>query len=728
MREHGQSREVKGSSPATYHPAWLPVLCKVAGVFVIALSCVVLLGWTLGLPQMIRVVPAMVSMNPLTAIVLILAGSSLWRIITHPAQINPSVADQHASCHWKRDRIAVVLAVIVLVVGAVMMADYLFKLGWGIDRILFSARFRDVGRFPPSELAPNTAFNFFLCGLGLLLFDVENDRGFRPGQALVLAAGLIALLALIGYCYRILSWYQLGAHMPMSLESALAFAAFAVGYLAATPDRGFMTVLTSRTPGGTIARRLLPMAIIVPWILGALLFAGEQRGYYPDEFSLSIFAVLSIVIFTFLIWWHARMLYVADLERVQVARRLAVQHSATRVLAETLDEREVMPRILRAICETLEWRAGLIWNVDTKAGALRCAEVWPDPANSAGDLAQFLETSRATAFQKGQGLPGRVWEKQKTAWIKDVTKDAAFPRTSLAAKAALYGALGVPILIGGEVLGVMEFFSSHVEPPDEELLDVLGTAGIQLGQFLERQRSQAQLREATANLERSNTDLQQFVYVASHDLFEPLRMVISYLQLLTDHEKGKLDKEAHEFIGFAVDGAERMLALINDLLAYSRVDMRTRPFEVFSAEDAFLAATANLKVAVEENHATVTHDPLPKIRGDIVQLTQLFQNLVGNAIKFHGPAPPHVHVSAQQKNGKWLFSVRDNGIGIDPKYFERIFVIFQRLHARHEYPGTGMGLAICKKIVERHGGEITLESKRGEGSTFFFTLPVVRES
>lgn len=230
------------------------------------------------------------------------------------------------------------------------------------------------------------------------------------------------------------------------------------------------------------------------------------------------------------------------------------------------------------------------------------------------------------------------------------------------------------------------------------------------------------LEESVSELGRSNADLQQFAYVASHDLQEPLRMVSSYTQLIARRYKGKLDADADEFIAFAVDGANRMQRLILDLLAYSRVNTAGRQFEPTAMETVLKAALNNLTNAVKESQAVITHDPLPAVMGDDKQLAQLFQNLLSNAVKFGGAQPPRIHISAKQTDGEWLFSVRDHGIGLDPQYADRIFVIFQRLHTREEYPGTGIGLAICKKIVERHGGRIWVESELGKGATFYFTL------
>jgi PAS domain S-box-containing protein len=239
-----------------------------------------------------------------------------------------------------------------------------------------------------------------------------------------------------------------------------------------------------------------------------------------------------------------------------------------------------------------------------------------------------------------------------------------------------------------------------------------------------QKQSQLELSFRAQELARSNEELEQFVYVASHDLQEPLRMVASYTELLSRRYKGKLDSDADEFIGFAVDGANRMKRLIDDLLSYSRVGTRGKAPQPTSSESACNQALANLSMAIEETGAEVTSDDLPLVMADESQLVQLFQNLIGNAIKFHSSGSPKVQVSAELQQREWVFSVKDNGIGIEPEYFDRIFLIFQRLHKKTEYPGTGIGLAVCKRIVERHGGRIWVESEPGKGATFLFTFPI----
>lgn len=347
----------------------------------------------------------------------------------------------------------------------------------------------------------------------------------------------------------------------------------------------------------------------------------------------------------------------------------------------------------------------------------------------------------------GEGLERLLPLRWRTAHRRDVEK---FGQTGVSSRAM--GKLGevTGVRSGGEEFPI-EAAISQVETAAGKLYTVI------LRDMTERQRNEKALREAKELLEarvaerthelreanrvlqdeiamrrqveeelvRSNAELEQFAYVTSHDLQEPLRMVRSYLQLLERRYKGRLDGDADEFIAYAVDGVMRMHQLINDVLLYSRVRGRSAelPSQPVDSAAVFDQTVLDLGEAIRESGASVTRDALPLIRVDRWQLQQLFQNLVGNALKFRGEATPRVHVSAQRQGDEWVFCVRDNGIGIAPEYHERIFRIFQRLHALGKYPGTGIGLALCKKIVERHGGRIWVESEADKGAAFFFSFP-----
>jgi len=442
-------------------------------------------------------------------------------------------------------------------------------------------------------------------------------------------------------------------------------------------------------------------------------------------------------------------------ERKEAERRLAAQYAVIEILAKSGSPAEATPEILQSICEHVGWELGEVWLVDAGSSVLRLGGVWHAPSQ---DFAEFNALSRKSVFERGRGLPGRVWEDNRPAWISDVVDvltEKNFPRAATAEAAGLHAAFAFPIRSAGEVIGVMDFFSRGVRTPDNDLLKMFDALGSQIGDFIRRKKAEEALVRYSNELERSNKELQMFASIASHDLQEPLRVVSGFAQLLEQRYKGKLDKNADDFIGYMVDGAERMQQLIRDLLDYSRVTTRGNPFKPASCDLVMQRALTNLKASIEESNALITADPLPVVTADESQLVHLFQNLIGNAVKYRKKdEPPRIHVSAKQladpavhsalrphpavtsasdaSAGRiphsaletgWLFSVQDNGIGIEPQYFDRIFQVFQRLHKREEYPGTGIGLAICKKIVERHGGSIWVKSEPGKGSTFLFTLP-----
>ncbi|HZK61526.1 MAG TPA: ATP-binding protein, partial [Anaerovoracaceae bacterium] len=290
--------------------------------------------------------------------------------------------------------------------------------------------------------------------------------------------------------------------------------------------------------------------------------------------------------------------------------------------------------------------------------------------------------------------------------------------------------LVVPILRDEKIVAILGVGNKPIDYNQKDVTLVTHFADV-AWEIAELKQIEEELNQTLASLKRSNEELKQFAYIASHDLQEPLRMISSYLQLIERRYKGQLDKDADEFIAFAVDGANRLQAMITGLLAYSRVETKGNPFEIVEFSEILAKVILNLKVAIEESGAVITNDELPAIAADGSQFIQVFQNLILNSIKFKSSDPPQIQICAKpvsEKEGSimpdvWLFSVKDNGIGIDPKYKDRLFNIFQRI-SREEYPGVGIGLSVCKRIVERHGGHIWLESEIGKGTTFYFTIPI----
>jgi PAS domain S-box-containing protein len=327
-----------------------------------------------------------------------------------------------------------------------------------------------------------------------------------------------------------------------------------------------------------------------------------------------------------------------------------------------------------------------------------------------------LQAERQFGYSRHELIGQRV-----TAIIPEGFAERLIADHLRSAAEALEQQIGTGIELVGRRKDGGEFPVELMLSPLESDEGILVTTAIR--DISKRKAAEATLARKIEELSRSNEELSLFAYVASHDLQEPLRMVASYTQLLARRYKGRLDADADEFIAFAVDGATRMQKLIQDLLAFSRVGSKPVVVRNASSEAALLRAIGNLRAAIEESGAVVTHDPLPPVQADEAQIVQLFQNLVGNAIKYQSSGAPRVHISASRDGAtRWLFSVTDNGIGISPEYFDRIFGMFQRLHQRDEFAGTGIGLAICKKIVERHGGRISVQSEPGLGSTFKFSL------
>lgn len=400
-------------------------------------------------------------------------------------------------------------------------------------------------------------------------------------------------------------------------------------------------------------------------------------------------------------------------ERAAAEERLAALRDVNVAITSTLDLHAVLHMLTQKIDVILPDIAVQVWLWNSKTGgAERAACHNLDEAEWKG--------------RPLRGIPPLVKEalNQKSPVLSlNIQTDPRILDAGFYRKQGLISYLGIPLVIKEEALGVLVFLTREEHRFSKDEIEFLSALGAQAAVAIHNSQRYEEEAELAANLARSNKELEQFAYVASHDLQEPLRMITGYTQLLAKRYKDRLDQDADQYIHYAVDGAQRMHTLINDLLAYSRVGTTAKPFVATDCEAVLERALAALSAAVNESGAVVMHDPLPTVLADDVQLGQLFQNLIGNAIKYRGQYRPEIRVFSELDGEFRRFAVQDNGIGIDPQYAEKIFVIFQRLHGRDEYEGSGIGLSICKKIVERHGGRIWVESRPGEGSTFYFTIP-----
>ncbi len=646
--------------------ARLESFSRAASAAVILAGGLVLAGWRFDVAALKSILPGLATMKANTALAFVLSGVSLLLLGT----------EQTGPARRVARRFALACAVVVALLGLFTLSQDLFGWELGIDQLLFEDSAGSVGTSRPGRMSEVTAFNLLMIGCALLLLNGNKQRGARSAQLFAIAPGLIALLALVGYAYSVQTLYDIGPFSSIALHTALTFFVLSLAILCLQPDRGLTALIANDTAGGVMLRRLLPAAIAAPFLLGWLRLLGEQAGLYDARFGVALFALANIIVFTILIWSNARALERADLERRQAKEALRETHELLQTVIQASPLATIVVDANGAIT---------VWNP-----AAERLLGWSAPEV----LGRPIPTLPADEQEDYRALRGRAFRGETVIGVetRHRTKD-----------------------------GLLIDVSLSLAPLSDSPGKIAGMVAI-IADITRRKQVEETLRQQAEQLARSNKELEQFAYVASHDLQEPLRIVSSYVQLLARRYRGKLDSEADEFIAFTVEGANRMKALINDLLAYSRVGTRGKELAPVAMDEIFDRAVSNLQLTIQESGASVTHDPLPQVVADDQQMVQLLQNLIGNAVKFRSKEPSRVHIGARQQDEHWLFFVRDNGIGLDPKYAERIFIIFQRLHSRDEYPGTGIGLAICHKIVERHGGRIWAESKPGKGATFYFTL------
>jgi PAS domain S-box-containing protein len=633
---------------------------RVAGVAALAGSAVVLFGLVAGIPSLAKPLQHVRGMPFNAAFCLALLGL---------ASLTPGAG------RW---RIAVWCATISLLVAGATVMQFVANVNLGIDELFFNA-------WPGTDprMAPNTATAICLLSLAALAAATRWRQPLLLTSALLSSvAGAIALTAAVGYLAEVPGTYGWGQFTPTAIQAPYIIGAAALAMIA----DAWHDSTTPETP--------------VPWWIGVAVAVASLSGT--------------------LVFWQA--LEASEHIAGHLSSSLPVLGLAFGLLGSTATTSAVeFWRRAHALARALKERNRLI------ADRERYLSVILDTL----PVGVFFADAQGT-IRLGNRAGQQIW-----AGFKQVGPDeygeykAWWPRTGerverdqwALARAVRHGEISRDEIIDIECFdGCRKTILNTALPVDDAEGERLGAIAV-IQDITERRRTEAALEERTRELERSNRDLAEFAYVASHDLQEPLRMVASYVQLLEKRYKDRLDADANDFIGFAVDGARRMQGLLTDLLAYSRAGSPQEPPDRVDLNVCAAAAVQNLDAAIRECRAAVRVERLPRVLGSQSQLTQVFQNLIGNALKFRGERTPSVTIDAVRRDAHVVVRVADNGIGMDPRHADRIFVIFQRLHERGKYPGTGIGLAICKKIVDRHGGRIWVESQPGEGATFHFTLP-----
>lgn len=647
----------------------LKTISITGGGIVALVGLLVLVGWTLDIALLKSVFPGLATMKANTAIAFCLSGLSLILLTVEGSNQSPGLL---------RVNIGNLCAFSVMMLGLLTLSEYIFGWDIGIDQLLFRDTAAAIQRSAPGRMSPITAINFLLIGGGLLLLNVETRLGCCPTHWLTVIAAFNASLALLGYAYGVESLYKVAGFTSIALHTAITFFVLSFSILFARPQRGLMATLISADAGGTLMRHLFPLIIIIPPVIGWLRLKGQRLGYYSTEFGLALFVASDILIFAFLIFVTARLLNRTDRERRRLETRFHASVEASPVGMIMSDSSGTILLANNEAERMFGYEGGGLLNQKIEV-------LIPEQARLDHRIfrEKFFTSPRPRQMGYGKDLFG-------------LRKDGS----------------RFPVEIGLSPVST-----------DEGLLTLSTVLDITA-----RKQAGDELKRSNEALARSNVELQSFAYIASHDLQTPLRSISGFVQLLRSKYEGQLDEQADDWIRRTVQSTEQLQTFIRDLFEYSRLDSQARPFEEVSSNKVFNSAILLLDASIRDSQAQVTCDELPTVMGDRTQLVQLMQNLIGNAIKYQNDSPPHIHVSARSEGNEWVFSVQDNGIGIDPKHHERIFEMFKRLHSQQKYPGIGLGLAICRRIVQRHGGRIWVESASGNGSIFYFTMPERKDS
>lgn len=638
-----------------------PCLINAVAAFVAAIGLVVIVGWLLRIDLLMSVAPGLATMKFNTALCFFLSGISLYL-----SDVNRPSAQR---------RIGFGCAATVLIISILTLAQYVGSWNIGIDELIVADSATPAESWP-GRMSIATAINFTLMALALLLLDHNHKWGFFPVFSLALVGILIGGAALLGYLYGVRT-IRFNIFSTMAVHTALTFVVLGIGVVAVRPWTGLVEIITDHQAAGRLLRVILPAVITIPIVIGGLTIVGFHRGIYGLEFAFAVFTLASIIVLAVVVWKTARMLY-----RMQIKINAANREQAFLAAIIATSDDAIISKDLNGTI--ISWNDGAerIYGYSAREARGRSMSlvIPPDKEEEERNILALI------------GAGKRVEHIETTRRHKD---------------------------------GRLIDMSIAVSPIVDANGEVIGASNI--GRDISaRKQTEAQLQMTNQELMRSNKDLEQFAYIASHDLQEPLRAVSGCVQLLGSHLAEHMDDKADEYMGHVVDGATRMQALIEDLLMYSRAGRIDAEFQSIDTNKVVTTALQNLSRAIEESAAVIDCDSLPPVNAISAQLALVFQNVIANAIKFrHKQRPLRISISSSlEGDNTCVFAIKDNGIGIEPQFFERIFVIFQRLHTRQEYSGTGLGLALCKRIIEHHGGKIWVDSTAGVGTTIFFALSI----
>ena len=640
----------------------LKYFSRTSSILIAILGILMLLGWIFNISIFESPGPSFSTVKSDLALCFVLIGLSLWLLQT-------KVINKH------NQKIVYILAGIVVLMGVLTLIEYIFSFNIGIDQILFKETPGAINTLYPNRMEFIAALNISLIGIAILLLS-KGIKKHEPAQYLGIAVGILSLMAFMGYIYHISNHYMDYNYTETAIYAAILFLLVSSSILFTHPDKGIMQSLTGTGLGSTFAWRLIPASIVTALLLGYFHLLGQQDGFYDTPFETTALVISMILILLVIIWININSLNKIDYKHRESEEDVK---KLTNIVNSSKDA--IISGSLNSLISS--WNRGA-----EKIYGYSAHEMIGNPISNLMSPSEWKKFSKLEEeVKKGKSIGPYEAKRLKN----DGT----------------------------------EMYVSVTLSPIKNYEEKITGIAIIARDISKRKKIEGELKDTIAELKRSNYELQQFAYITSHDLQEPLRAIASFAQLLERRYKNRLDSDADEYIDFVVDSAVRMKEMIQGLLYYSRVGTRGEKFRLINAEKALKDALSNLKLVIKENKAKITYDKLPVLTADKGQLIQLFQNLIENAIKFKKPdIPPQIHISSRKDKEMYIFSVTDNGIGMEPQYTGKIFEVFKRLHTIDEYKGAGIGLAISKRIIERHMGKIWVESELNRGSTFYFSIPL----